>query len=432
MNRYLSLMNLLIASCLFPGCNQKNNWNQYLGPDRNASIDGTEILRSWTDAGPKELWSFPLGEGYGGASIFENEVFILDRKKGGSDILRCIDLYSGKEKWNYSYEAGGELPYPGSRAVPTVDKEFVWSVGPHGHFYCIDKKTHQPVWDHNLLAEYDGERPNWGVSQSPIIYKDLVIVAPQGKKAGVVAINKTSSELVWASRPLTGINFHVSPVLASFGGIDQVIVISPYDRKDSIKTPEVVSFNANSGVELWRYDGLRSFATIAPAMVIDEKRLFLTDCSYDGSYDPVSIMLEITKEGSDFKVKELFLTEEAGSKIHPAVLFEDHLYLNHTGNPNQMMCLTLDGKVVWEKSSTPGFELGALILVNGLIINQNGKNGDIHLIEPSPEGYREVGKASFFTAKKSQAWAPLAYSNGKLVIRDLEKMVCIDLQKLAE
>ena len=66
--------------------------------------------------------------------------------------------------------------------------------------------------------------------------------------------------------------------------------------------------------------------------------------------------------------------------------------------------------------------------ISGTIINQNGKNGDIHLIEPSPEGYKEVGKASFFDSKKSQAWAPLAFSRGKLIVRDLEKMVCVDLQ----
>ena len=97
-----------------------------------------------------------------------------------------------------------------------------------------------------------------------------------------------------------------------------------------------------------------------------------------------------------------------------------------------MKCLTMDGELAWEEDSAQGFELGALILVDGLILSQNGKNGDIHLIEPSPDAYKEVGKASFFDSKKSQAWAPLASSKGKLIIRDLEKMVCIDLQNLAE
>jgi outer membrane protein assembly factor BamB len=424
---------LLTAIIFFAGCSvPETNWNQYLGPNRDATIQGAEILDSWPEQGPKELWSVPLGAGYGGASIFDDEVFVLDRDPGNTDILRCIDLQSGVEKWNYSYDASGEIPFPGSRAVPTVDNVHVWSVGPHGDFYCFDKKSGQPLWNHNLLEEFDGELSTWGVSQSPVIHQNLVIVAPSGAGAGVVAFDKITGELVWKSRPLSGHNFHVSPTLASFGGIDQVIMISPFDRRDSTRTHEVVAFDANTGEELWQYLGLRSFATITPAIIVDEKRIFLTDCSYDGSYDPVSIMIEVSIEGDEFNIKELFLTEEAGCKMHPAVLFEDHLYLNHTGNPNQMMCLTLDGEMVWDGDSIPGFELGGMILVNGLILNQNGKNGDIHLIRPSPEGYNELGKASFFDSDKSQAWAPLAYSQGKLIIRDMEKMVCVDLNQAAD
>jgi len=413
----------LLAACTTP----TSNWNQYLGPDRNATISGTEILGSWSDKGPKELWSFPLGEGYGGAAIYGDEVFILDRKKGESDIMRCLDLSTGEEIWNYSYEAKGEISFPGSRTVPTVDKKFIWSVGPHGDFYCFDKETRKPIWNHNLLEDFDRELTTWGVSQSPLILNELVIVAPNGQKAGVAAFEKTTGELVWKTRPLSGHPSHVSPTLASFGGLDQVIMISPFDRQDSTLTHEVVAFEAQSGKEIWQYLGLKSFLTVTPALVIDDQRLMLTDCSYDKGYDPVSIMLDITKTGEDFKVKELFLTEEAGCKMHPAVQYENYLYLNHNGNPNQMMCLNMEGEVVWEKGSAPGFEMGAMILINGLIINQNGKNGDIHLIEPSPEGYKELGKASFFSSSKSQAWAPLAFSQGKLIIRDMEKMVCIDL-----
>jgi len=423
---------LILAIALLQGCTQATPWNQYLGPNRDATISGTEILRSWNEKGPKELWSFSLGEGFGGAAIYGKEVFILDRIKGETDIMRCIDLAKGKEKWNFAYEAKGEIPYPGSRTVPTVDDDHIWSVGPHGDIYCFDKLSGKPVWNHSFLEDFDRELTTWGVSQAPLIYGDLIIVAPDGNKAGVVAYEKTKGELVWKTRPLTGHPTHVSPTLASFGGVDQVIVISPFDRRDSTLIHEVVSFEAKSGKELWRYTGLKSFLTITPALVIDDKRLMLTDCSYDKGYNPVSIMLEITKPGAEFAVRQLFLTEEAGSKMHPAVQYENHLYLNHSGSPNQMKCLTMDGKVVWEEDEAPGFEMGAMILVNGLIINQNGKNGDIHLIKPSPEGYIELGKASFFSSAKTQAWAPLAFSQGKLIVRDQEKMVCVDLQNLEE
>ena len=412
---------------LIISCTSQDNWNQYLGHKRNATVENIDLPEKWPDSDSMKKWEFELGPGYGGAAIYDDEVFILDREKGEKDILRCIDFETGKEKWNFSYAAGGELPYPGSRAVPCVGEEFIWSVGPHGHFHCIDKTTHQSVWFYDIKKEFKAELPNWGFSQSPLVYNDLVIVAPQGENAGVVAFDKKTGKIVWKSRPLSGYNFHVSPQLASFGGVDQVIMISPYNRRDSTQTHEVVSFDATNGQELWTYNGLTSFATITPATVIENNRLFLTDCSYNGNYDPVSVLLKISKEGEDFTVRQLFKTEEAGCKMHPAVFYNDHFYLNNTGRPGGMTCLNLKGEVVWEPGNAPNFELGALLRVGDLIVNQNGKNGDIHLIKPSPDGYIELGKASFFEAKKSQAWSPLAFSDGKLIIRDMEKMVCVDL-----
>jgi outer membrane protein assembly factor BamB len=421
----IQLFILIGFSLLISACNSSTNWNQYLGPNRNNTI-GSELSTN-TLKEPTQLWEVELGPGYGGASIFEQEVFVLDRIKAEADILRCIDLETGKEKWNYSYKAEGEIPYPGSRIVPFVDKNYVWSVGPHGHFYCIDKNTQKAVWSHNLMQEFDAVLPRWGFSQSPLMYNDLVIVAPQGQKAGVVAYNKLNGELVWQSRPLKGHNFHVSPIFAQYGGVDQIIMLSPYDRRDSTKTHEVVAFDANTGEELWVYHGLKSFATIAPPTIVDETRLFLTDCSFDGNYNPVSILLEIENNENGFSVNELWLTEEAGCKMHPGIVINDFIYLNHNGRPNEMVCLNMKGERVWEKESAPNFEMGALILAGEFLINQNGKTGEIALIEPSPDGYKEIKTFQFFNSDKPQAWAPMAFSKGKLLARDMEKMVCIEL-----
>ena len=87
------------------------DWPQYLGPDRNASAPEARLAKAWPDGGPRKLWSFSLGTGYGGASVQGRDVFILDRIVGKKDILRCIDLESGREKWNFSYDAPGKHPH---------------------------------------------------------------------------------------------------------------------------------------------------------------------------------------------------------------------------------------------------------------------------------------------------------------------------------
>jgi len=77
------------------------DWPQYLGSDRDAVAADANLVRSWPVGGPRVLWSFPLGPGHGGASVEGGEVFILDRIVNQSDILRCIDFATGREKWNF-------------------------------------------------------------------------------------------------------------------------------------------------------------------------------------------------------------------------------------------------------------------------------------------------------------------------------------------
>jgi len=422
---------LAVFTLLFMSCSQQksNNWPQYLGPHRNATVSDAGIQSKWPENGPDKVWEFRLGPGFGGVAVFNNEVFVLDRVKGESDVLRCIDLETGNEIWNHAYEAEGELPYPGSRSVPVVDENFVWCVGPHGHFHCIDKKTHLTVWMHNLLSDYGGELNTWGFSVSPLVSGDLVIVAPQGEKAGVVAYNKFSGEVVWESRRLTGYRFHVSPIIGNYGGTEQVIMTSSCVKGDGFTTDEVVAFEVQTGKELWSYKGFDSFACIAPPIAVDDKHLLLTSCAYQDVYEPVTILLEVNTDGETFSFKELFRTEEAGCKMHPPIVIDQHIYLNSNGRPAEMVCLNWQGKRCWSKESAPGFDLGSIIQIDNRIINQNGKNGDLHLIDPSPDAYKEVGKAEFFTMKNAQAWAPMAYANGKLLARDNEKLVCVALNE---
>jgi outer membrane protein assembly factor BamB len=149
MKRFL----LTTMACAVVAVTARADWAQYLGPNRNAVALDAELTRSWPDGGPRKLWSFPLGAGHGGASVQGGDVFVLDRIVNQSDILRCIDFTTGQEKWNFSYDAPGKHSHPGSRSIPTVDDEHVWAVGPFGHFYCISRKTHQPVWSTQIVVE---------------------------------------------------------------------------------------------------------------------------------------------------------------------------------------------------------------------------------------------------------------------------------------
>ncbi|MBT3202178.1 MAG: hypothetical protein HN350_19925, partial [Phycisphaerales bacterium] len=105
---------------------------------------------------------------------------------------------------------------------------------------------------------------------------------------------------------------------------------------------------------------------------------------------------------------------------------ENHLYMNSNGNSRKdgMVCLSLDGKVKW-KTGGKKFERGGMLFADGLIFNIEGTNGDLHLIEPSPEGYKEISKVSLLGGK--EVWGPMSLSKGRLIIRDQSQMKCLDV-----
>ena len=197
------LLPLFLATILTSSlCAQ--DWAQFLGPERDSKSPETGILRSWPEEGPEVLWNVDLGIGYGGPVVKDGKVYLLDREKETADIMRCFDLNSGEELWKFEYEAPGSVMFPGSRSVPLVDGNHVYSCGVFGDLYCFDINTHQPVWNANIWTDFGGDPGNepsgdsgggfggrgnfpiWAISQCPLVYEDLLVVLSQAPEAGAV------------------------------------------------------------------------------------------------------------------------------------------------------------------------------------------------------------------------------------------------------
>jgi len=163
---------LLVVFLLYGATNiNAQDWPQFLGPERNSTSPQTGLLKTWPEKGPEVLWSVDLGIGYGGPVVKDGKVYILDRNDDSGDHMKCFDLSTGKELWSYHYDAPGSVRYPGSRSVPLVDGNYVYSCGPYGDLYCIDINSHKPVWNRNVWTDFGGkEIPTWAISQCPIVY----------------------------------------------------------------------------------------------------------------------------------------------------------------------------------------------------------------------------------------------------------------------
>lgn len=171
------LISVFILSLMFTSLFAQD-WTQYLGPDGNSTSPQRGILKSWPESGPEVLWTVNIGKGYGGPVVKDGKVYLLDRDDETGDNLRCFDINNGTELWNFTYESSGSVMFPGSRSVPIVEGDFIYSCGHNGDLYCVNLSTQKAVWNKNVWSDFGGEElPKWAISQCPIIYNDLLIVA---------------------------------------------------------------------------------------------------------------------------------------------------------------------------------------------------------------------------------------------------------------
>jgi outer membrane protein assembly factor BamB len=423
-----------VALCLarqVPGASAAD-WPQFQGPNRDGASPETGLARAWPAQGPKVLWIIALGEGFGGPAIKDGKVYVLDRVDDQKDVLRCLDLATGKEEWTFSYDSPGTLDRNGSRTTPTVDDKRIFVVGPFGELHCIDRETRRPVWQKHLVRDFGAEKhPTWGVAQSPSLYKDLVIVAPQTTEAGVAALDRDTGRVVWKSPPLKGGQGYVSPVVATLDGVDQVVMVSALrgQRSPNPIPGEVAGFSVADGRRLWSYDGWQCLIPIPYPTRVAEDALLIT-----GDYGAGATTIQVKRDGGGFQVKELFHVDFCDSLAHQPIVYKGHIYANGTGKASQdwngLICMTLDGKLKWRTKDlgkdVPHFRFGGILLADGLLFVMDGDNGDLRMVEANPEGYKELAKASLLQGE--MVWAPMALSDGKLVIRDQTQMKCVDVR----
>jgi len=404
------------------------DWPQFLGPDRSSVSPETGLIDQFEGGQAAIRWSVDIGPGFGGASVVDGEVYLLDRVMNEADVLRVFDAKSGKELWSYRYEAEGRLSKHGSRSTPTVDDQHVYTVGGFGDLYCFSRKTHKPVWHVNLADKYSRGQLKWGFAQSPMLYKDTVIVTPTHPQSpGLVALDKHTGEVVWEAEAFGG-DYYASPIMRTVAGRQGVLQIA---------NKAVYFINPDNGKTIWKYEGYDdcNWPIPAPTVLPDGERIFIT-----GGYDAGSVMIRVTGDGSDYKIEELF-RHKSGAQIHPAIFIDGYLYANINENTTLRRSTMKDGglacinpntgKIAWRTGEDPNFGRGGVLFADGKLIVLDGQNGNLYLVKPDPDRYIELSRAKVFDLKRDRGndiWAPLALSDGLLIIRNQSQLQCVDMK----
>jgi outer membrane protein assembly factor BamB len=372
-----------------------------------------------------------VGIGFGGPVVKDGKVYLLDRDDKAGDKLRCFDLSSGKELWNFGYEAPGSVMFPGSRSVPTLDGNRIYTCGPYGNLYCIDISTHKPIWNKNIWTDYGGGQiPRWAITQCPLVFGDLLILASQAPKAGVVAYEKLTGNVKWTTPSLGPVGY-VSPTIVKVGGDSHVVMITASSRGgygESGGGGKVVGIDPLTGKILWEYTNWNCSIPVPCAVDAGEGRVLIT-----GGYQAGAAMIKIEKKtDGSCSVTELYKNPDFGAHTQPPILYNGYFYAQYSTNERKdgMVCMSMDGQVKWKTGRSPLFDKGGTILADGLLLSTDGSS-KLYLIEPDPSAFKPIATAELLKGETgdqrfpTQNWAPLALVSGKLLIRDQNRLLCV-------
>jgi len=411
---------------------RQDDWPCFQGPTRTGTTGALDSKLDWGEAGPPVLWRTATGPGFGGVAVQGGEVFLFDHVLSEQDLLRCFDLETGSEKWSAGYEVQGRLQFPGSRSVPAVSEDLVYTCGGFGHVAAFDRKTHEIAWMEHLEETYDGELPIFGWSCAPLVVGDLVIYTALGEGVGLVALDRHSGEERWVSEPV-GYS-HSTPALLHLLGQPQIVFLSTSYQgsgNDQAAPTTISSFDPQDGSLLWRTETMLTRVPVPPPVQVDDSRFFVT-----GGYRSGSTLMRISREGDGYAFEELFHIER-GAQTHQPILHDGYLYLAVNENWNDsrarraeggLLCLDLEGKERWRTGDSPYLGRGSVLLAGDRLLLQDGYSGVLRVVRASPEGFQVLAQTDPFgqdDGRDHEMWAPMALAGGRLLLRSQEELVCL-------
>lgn len=407
------LLFLVIAVCLlnvngFAGPIAKeadNDWPKWRGPNGDGLSAETGLMTDWPEGGPEILWQAGSGDGYSGMSVSDGRLFTL-YGRGSDEILVCLDAKTGEEIWQYRLDSIFKNRYGhGPRCTPTVDKNMVYGISAGGKLVAANAIKGNEIWKIDLVKEFGAKIPIWGISTSPLVYNDFLLVDVGGSgENGFMAFNKKNGNIVWKTK--TDMPGYSVPVVVEVNGLKQALNFSGN---------ELISVNPETGKKYWAFPWLTNHeVNAATPIFVSPDKVFVSS-----GYGVGGALLQVNAGKGDANVKQIWKSRVMRNHFATSLLLGDYLY----GFDNdKFKCININTQE--EKWVTRGFGKGSAIYADGFIILLSEK-GKLVLIQATPEKYIEKASAQML---KGRSWTVPTLANGRLFIRNQGKILAIKMK----
>ena len=406
-----------IGLCFLPLETRAADWPQWRGPQRNGISAETGLLSEWPKEGPKLVWQVKdIDSGYSTPSVVGDRLYLLSNQGLDNEFVQMLDAKGGKRIWSQRIGKVGnpdqQPNYPAARSTPTVDGEWVYAFGSDGDLACLERATGKVRWQKNVRKDYGGQSGIWAYSESPLVDGEAVICTPGGPDATMLALNKNTGELIWKCAVAGGEQAaYTSALVIEAGGVRQYV---------QMLQKGLVGVEAKTGKLLWRYDRTaKGSPAVIPTPVVDGDFIY----SAAGRSGGGGVRLKVN--GGTFETEQLYFSPKLPTSVGGVLKVGEYLYGTSAG---ALLCLEFKtGNVKWDDRSIGA---AALCYADGRLY-LHGENGEVALLEATPEAYREKGRFKPVDQPdrgSSKAWAYPIIADGRLYIRDLGTLWCYDVK----
>jgi len=382
-------------------------WPQWRGANRDGISKETGLLKQWPAEGPPLAWKATgAGRGFSSVAVSKGRLYTLGLR-GDKEFVIAYDVATGKEVFATAHGSAFRNDRgDGPRGTPTVDGDRVYSLGGNGDLSAVDAKTGKLLWTMNVLQKFGGSNITWGISESPLVVGEKVLVNPGGPGASVVALNKKDGSLIWKSQSDRA--GYSSAIPLQVGKSNQVIFFT-HTRG--------LGLDLDTGKLLWEYPRAANNVANAATPIARGNRVFITS-----DYGNGGGLVEIKSDASGaVTASEVYFTKEMRNHHSSSVLIGDHLY-GYSGSILTAMKFDT-GEVAWKDRS---IGKGSLTYADGMLYLLS-ENGVVGLAEVSPAGYQERGR---FRIQQDSlpTWAHPVVAGGRLYIRDQDTIYAYDVR----
>ncbi len=382
-----------------PAVLDAQDWPQINGPTRNGVAYGESLFPDWPADGPEQIWSHPVGQGFAGPAIKDNQLVIFHRP-GKNNLVELLEADTGNLIWKRevasSYKGRGPDGDNGPKAVPLIQGNRIFLLGTGGNLFCLSLADGKTIWEKNVAQLYRSPSGYFGAGSSPMIVGNYLLVMVGGENAAVVAFDVETGKEVWKS--FDDRATYSSPIEATIGGNKVVFFLTRL---------YLIGLDPGSGEVVYQTEfGKRGTNAIGAMPVFVDDHLFI-----NAAYGMGARWIDLTGK----KLNEVWGNDSSfSSHFSTPIFLNGHLY-GTAGrvdyqNGSYRCVEAATGKVVWEKADFP---VGHTLLVDDKLLVL-GSGGELSLLAPSPASFWSMKSAKLFDKK---AFAMPAFVNGRLYAR---------------